>query len=464
MTTGKPVIVVGGGWAGLSAAVELARCDLPVTLLESAKQLGGRARRVQFGATADNTPDGNGDEQPIKRKNRVYGIDNGQHLLIGAYDSTLAMMHTMGLREEQVLLRKDLLLHMQSPKDRTIKLKTGKLPAPLHLLVGLITAQGLSPADKIKAIKFCLALAKTNFTLEEDENCLTLFKRHRQSARLIHSLWEPLCLAALNTHINDASAIVFLRMLRETFSYSRTDSNLLFTATDLGKSFPDPALEYIEQNGGSVRLGQRVTGLLYEDGAIAGVTTPDETLASAHVILATPWHITSQLIAAQPALDPLAEQLNQFSSNPIVTVYLQYPEHVSMGVAMIGMVGTTSQWVMDRHICQQPGLISVIISGNGPHMALDNQALGDKVAEELAQQFPRWPEAEQTMVIREKRATFHCCSGINDIRPGNKTAIKGLWLAGDYTNTELPATLESAVRSGVRSARGIHEMYIHGQD
>jgi uncharacterized protein with NAD-binding domain and iron-sulfur cluster len=270
-----------------------------------------------------------------------------------------------------------------------------------------------------------------------------------------------LCLAALNTHINDASAIVFLRMMRETFSYSRTDSNLLFTATDLGRSFPDPALEYIELNGGSVRLGQRVTGLIYEDHTITGVTTQDERIESPWVILATPHYTTAQLIATQPALEPLAQQLEQFETNPIVTVYLQYPEHVSMGAPMVGMVGTTAQWVMDRRICQQPGLISVIISGTGPHMDMDNDALTSLVAGEVAEQFPRWPSAEQTMVIREKRATFHCRPGINDIRPGNKTAINGLWLAGDYTNTELPATLESAVRSGVRSARGVQDLYIH---
>jgi predicted NAD/FAD-binding protein len=158
------------------------------------------------------------------------------------------------VREDSVLQRKDLSLKIFSPRARPIQLKTGKAPAPLNLLLGLIAARGLSLRDRARAIRFCRALAKTNFTLSQDETCLSLFRRYQQSDKLISSLWEPLCLATLNTHINEASALVFLRTLRETFAYSRSNSNLLFTATDLGRLFPDPALDYIERNGGSIRL------------------------------------------------------------------------------------------------------------------------------------------------------------------------------------------------------------------
>ena len=195
-----PVIVVGGGWAGLAAAVELTRYEIPVTLLESAKQLGGRARRVQFSNTT-----------------KQHSIDNGQHLLIGAYDSTLSMLRTLGIQEEKVLHRKNMYLRMYSPITRNLHLRTGGLPTPLHLALGLLTATGLSLFDRIKALRFSAALAKSDYTLEKDETCLSLLQRHKQSKKLIKNIWEPLCLAALNTHIHGASAVIFLRVLRETF-------------------------------------------------------------------------------------------------------------------------------------------------------------------------------------------------------------------------------------------------------
>jgi uncharacterized protein with NAD-binding domain and iron-sulfur cluster len=122
---------------------------------------------------------------------------------------------------------------------------------------------------------------------------------------------------------------------------------------------------------------------------------------------------------------------------------------------MLGMVDTVSQWVFDRKIYGQPGLMAVVISGPGKHMNLSNAQMIQTVKTELAHHFPQWPQPLQAMVIREKRATFHCSVNINKIRPPNKTPVRGLWIAGDYTNTELPATLEGAVRSGVRAARGV---------
>lgn len=443
----EPVIVVGGGWAGLAAAAELARYDIPVTLLESAKQLGGRARRVPF--------DNHNNDNPI-------GIDNGQHILIGAYDSTLDLLHNIGLHEEDVLLRKDLYLRMHPAKGRPIRMKTGKTPAPLHLLKGLITASGLSLHDRIRAIKFSAALAKADFKLEEDETCLSLFKRHQQSEKLIKALWEPLCLGALNTHIDEASAEIFLRILRDTFSQNRINSNYLFPKTDLGQLLPDPAMDYIEKNGGSIKLAQRVTALQFANDGIAGVTTEVQSYLARYVILATPYFVTEQLIHQHEALQNITNHLRQFTSNPIVTVYLQFPPDIHLKHEMLGMLHSTSQWVVDRRICQQPGLLAVVISGTGPHMKMSNDDLIAQVIRELRQQIVALPNPIHSMVIREKRATFHCRTGINKIRPANRTPVEGLLLAGDYTNTELPATLESAVRSGVRCAKIILNMQTNG--
>ena len=126
-----------------------------------------------------------------------------------------------------------------------------------------------------------------------------------------------------------------------------------------------------------------------------------------------------------------------------------------MKLMMTGIQDGISQWVFDRRFCGQKGLMSVIISAEGDHMKLNNQALTEAVINELAILRPDWPKPLDTMVIREKRATFSCHTGVSKYRPDYKTSIKGCWLAGDFTNTGLPATLEGSIRSGLECARGI---------
>jgi hydroxysqualene dehydroxylase len=447
----KPVTVVGGGWAGLTTAVELVRHDIPVILLESAKQLGGRARRVPFENNIKNT----NNPSDTNNNNDKISVDNGQHLLLGAYDSTLSMLRTVSINEETVLKRENLALNMRRNKGRDVKIKTARLPAPLHLAWGLLFAAGLSVSDRLKALQFCRALLKMDFTIPEDESCLELFKRFQQTDSVIKTVWEPLCIAALNTPIETASAMVYLRMLREAFTHARADSDLLFLRVDLGDTYPDHAVNYIEKYGGNVRLGQRVIDLDIDNKKIKGLKLQESAIESDHVVLATPHFATRKLLAPHATLSDLTQLITKLDTQPIVTVYLQYPKNIKLGTNMIGLVDTTAQWIFDRGLYGQAGLMAVVISSNGPHMELDNNELCTKVEDEIAAFFPAWPKASQRMVIREKRATFDCKTGCNKYRPPNETSLQGLWLAGDYTDTGLPATLESAVRSGKRCAQSI---------
>lgn len=450
------VIVVGSGWAGLAAAAELSRYDIPVTVLECAKQTGGRARRVLFsGKTNEQHQDHS--ESP----NMGISVDNGQHLLIGAYDSTLSLLRTVGIKEASVLKRSDLYLNMISNQWKSIKFKIPRIPAPLHLSAAILLASGLSIKEKTNAIRFCVKLAKLDYNLANDETCLSLFARYRQPHKVIKTLWEPLCLAVLNTHIKYASANVFLRILRETFAYARQDSNLLFTRTNLSEIFPDPAVDFIERAGGSIKLGQRVTKLNIKDNKIKGVTLSDYTIGAPHVILATPYYTTEQLCKNHIELKQTASALEQLTSNPICTVYLRYPEQTTLSKEVVGLMDSTAHWVFDRKLYGQAGLMAVVINGQGDHMNLENTELSHIIEQELAACFPRWPKALDSMVVKEKRATFNCTVDINNKRPSNKTRVKGLWIAGDYTDTNLPATLESAVRSGIRSARGVIDSIYH---
>ena len=433
MDSANSIIVVGGGWAGLSTAIELTQQGKHVTLLESARQLGGRARRLPFG--------------PLS-------VDNGQHLFIAAYSETLRLMKLIGLKEDEAFVRLTLKLMLKG-KDTQLELNTGKLPAPLHLGWGLLNARGLSRYEKAQALRFSMHLYLSGFRQKTDCSVSELLSAHNQPANLVAALWEPLCLATLNTPAAQASAQVFLRVLRDTFGLRRSDSDLLISRSDLGGAFPAPAMDFIERSGSCIRLASRVTELKLDNDVVTGVCLGDERLNADHVILAVPPHIGQKLLAPHKQLSPLAEQLGAFDYQPITTIYLQYPEDTHMETAMLGMVGTVSQWVFDRTTCGQPGLMAVVISGPGAHMQQDKEALVQQVTAELAEQFPHWPAPADNMVIREKRATFSCDVGIEQLRPGNTTATRGLWLAGDFTATGYPATLEGAVRSGVQCAKRI---------
>ena len=217
-------------------------------------------------------------------------------------------------------------------------------------------------------------------------------------------------------------------------------------------------MDYIEKNGGNVRLGQRVISLIIENNKLKGVKLQESEIEAQHVVLATPHYAARKLLANYTMFVELTEKLYKLGTQPIVTIYLQYPENVSLNSAMIGLVDSTAQWVFDRRIYGQTGLMAVVISSDGPHMEIDNEQLADKIQTELAEFFPTWPQPTARMVIREKRATFNCVTNCNEFRPGAATDLPGLWLAGDYTNTSLPATLEGAVRSGKRCAQSIIKM------
>jgi squalene-associated FAD-dependent desaturase len=428
------VLVIGGGWAGLAAAVELTQHGIPVTLLEAARQLGGRARCIPF------------DDQRI---------DNGQHLMVGAYQAMLRLMSTVGVDIESAFLRQPLDLHMRGLHLPELRMRARKLPAPLHLALAVATVRGLPARERLQLLRFSHRLLRNKIVLDKDITALALLMGERQGARVTRALWEPLCLAALNTPLAEASAKLFLNVLRRTFTGEANHSDLLIPKDDLGVLLPEPALDFIERGGGTVLLNHRVEHLLIDAEGCHGVTWRGGELRAEHVILAVHPVMCRRLLAPHPALAGIATELAHLRQEPITTVYLRYPEDVALDNHMQGLLDGLGQWIFDRRIAGHPGLIAVVISGRGEHLMLDNETLSNQISAELAKLHPEWPTPLASRVIREKRATFAATVDVDRHRPTTTTPTPGLWLAGDFTATGLPATLEGAVLSGQRAAVAI---------
>ncbi len=409
----------------MAAAVELAAHGIPVTVFESARQLGGRARGVLHNDTQ---------------------LDNGQHLLLGCYRETLRLIELVGGDIEQDFLR----LPLQLDLHGQFSLKAPRLPAPLHLLVALLTAQGLTWSERMKAARFMLTLRRMDFRLPDDMTVAALLANHGQDADLTLKLWEPLCIAALNTPIHKASAQVLLNVLRDALNRTRADSDMLLPRIDFTALFPQRAAAYVEQHGGKVRTSCGVESIIPKDDGIELVTA-NGTHTFSHVICATSPTVAAKLLRPITVLENTVAQIDSLQQQPIYTVYLQYPPHVHLPHPMIGLHQRFSQWLFDKgQIAGQQGLLAAVISAEGIHQELDQEELAQKVIAELREEFGIADTPQWFKVIAEKRATFCCAPNLQ--RPSQQTALPSLLLAGDYTAGDYPATLEGAVLSGLHCA------------
>ncbi|HJV50142.1 MAG TPA: hydroxysqualene dehydroxylase HpnE [Noviherbaspirillum sp.] len=430
--------VIGGGWAGCAAAVELARAGHAPILFEAARVLGGRARRVELNGLS---------------------LDNGQHILLGAYTETLRLMRTVGIDTGAALLR--LPLQMRYPAESGgMDFVTPRLPAPLHMLAGLVRARGLAREDKLSLARFSTTARWMGWQLHADCSVAELLDRFDQTERLIRLMWRPLCIAALNTPPERASAQVFLNVLRDSLGARRAASDMLVPRHDLSTLFPQQAAAFVERYGGAVRYGAKVSGIVRDEQrwrlVLATGQAPKDLAAFDAVIIATQsTHAAALLNGLVPA-----PCVPVFAHEPITTCYLQYaPQlrlpHPFYALADDAAQGRWGQFVFDRGQldARHAGLLAVVVSASSEAITTGHDALADAVARQLADVF-RQPELSTplwTKVISEKRATFSCVPGL--ARPHNRTGVAGIALAGDYTAGDYPATLEAAVRSGVQAAR-----------
>jgi squalene-associated FAD-dependent desaturase len=442
--TRPDVLVIGAGFAGLSAAVRLTRRGARVLVLEARGRLGGRATAF---------PDRDTGEL----------VDNGQHILLGCYTETFGFLRDIGAHDN-VRLEPLLAVTMIDRAGRRTRLSCPALPAPLHLVAGVLEWDALSWRDRLSVLGMAAPLKNARRELqgapvkaasagETVENWLV---RNGQTPRLRELLWDPLALAALNQPPDQASAPPFARVLAEMFGDDPRAAAIGLPTTPLHLMYAEPAREYIERRGGMVRTGATAKVVLTAEGdAVAGVRVDGETWHAGHVISSVPWFAFPGLFDEEPpALRGVIDRARRMASSPIVTVNLWFDRPV-LDQPFIGLPGRAMQWVFDKRLVvgDTASHLSLVSSGAAGILAETNEALIRAAHEELLDALPdvRAARLLRATVVREPRATFSLAPGQPD-RPSTETHLKGFLLAGDWTDTGLPATIESAVRSGHRAA------------
>jgi hydroxysqualene dehydroxylase len=436
------VAIVGGGWAGCAAAVTLAEAGIPVTVFEQAKTLGGRARRITLDGVV---------------------LDNGQHLLIGAYATTLGLLGVVHGEDVAATLFKRLPLTMR-PFGRwrdSVELAAWRLPSPLHLAAGMLTARGLNWVERRALIDGFRRLQRSGFRCPPAQTVAQTFAG--LPLRTLAAVWEPLCLAALNTPPEAASAQIFAHVLRAAFSGLRQNSDFLVPDVDLTSLFPDAAARYVRARGGEFRTGTTARVFTPRAGSPVVRTASGDQQFAAAIIATGPHQLRAALADPAPVPEPWRKVLAQtdtFAYESITTVYVGFAETVALPAPLARLDDAPGQWVFDRDAALRnhaPGdarsLLAVVISAGGVHDRAEHGALAASVEAQLRRLAGELPPVVWSRVIAERRATYACTPAL--LRPVAGRVAAGVYLAGDYTDPEFPATLEAATRSGVAAANAV---------
>jgi squalene-associated FAD-dependent desaturase len=440
LTREDAIAVVGAGWAACAAAVALARRGARVHLVEAAPLLGGRARRVDREGLA---------------------LDNGQHLLLGAYAETLALIETVHGGAAPLVRMPLTVAPLARTQPRAVALRARRLPAPFGLAAGLLAARGLSLRERVATLRWFARLAHRGFECEPTQTVAQLLAT--LPPRATAALLAPLCIAALNTPVERASATAFAHVLSAAFQDHDAGADFVLPATDLSSLFPEAAARYVVAHGGRVTTSARVTIEAIEE---AGVTLSDRERAwvAPGAIVAVGPHQLGSVFARDVALGrpDVAEAIAATAAldyEPIATVYLGYREKIALPRPIVRLDDSPGQWLFDRRdALSRPGrppaslaqILAVVISASGPHDALDRDALALACDAQLRRLRPQLAPLAWSLAIVERRATYAC--GPGRARPPHIHVASNVVLAGDYVHATYPATLEAAVQSGLAAA------------
>lgn len=435
----RSVIVIGGGVAGLSCAIDLLDKGHTVTLVDRRPLLGGRAYTFK---------------QP-----QSPSLDNGLHVTLGCYDAFLTFLDRIGAESPIRFQERLTIPYCSTGTVRHDRLASSALPAPAHLLSGLRKMDALDLPSKLQALRIGPAIWRRKRLHHHDMTVQQWLAQLHQSQEICDWLWDPITLAALNRNPQYASAKLFTEVLYRAFFTKNRCSTIGIFQRHLGAIIDQPARTALLNRGGSILFNTRVDHIETRGNRIEAVRTHhDERLCADDYVLAIPhFHIDRLLTPEIQTVWPASQYFRRFASSPIVNVYLQY-DSMPLADPFICMVGTTMQWAFDvSDIFEVDNLVSLTVS--------DARHLVDQSQESIAQQAhndlrtllgQRCPaDFRRSWVTKEKRSTVDHTPQSEQWRPGTQTPFTNLFMAGDWTNTGLPCTLEGAAWSGQQAATAI---------
>jgi len=427
------VAIVGGGFAGLSAATALAEQRLRVIVLEARPRLGGRASSFTDPATGER-------------------VDNGQHLLIGGYHETFTFLRRIGA-SSAVTLQPRLTVEIVDRNGSRSQLRSRSLPAPLHLFAGIMTWSALDWRDRLSAVRMGPAV-RAHSGPHASIQAATVrewLEQQGQTPRLVELLWEPLAVATLNESIDVAAPAPFVNVLARMFGGRTTDSALGLPTRPLDEMYAEPARRYLERRECAVAVNAPAR---IDATGQPVVSVRGETLSCRAIVCAVPWNALPEAINPPGPLAGTLDAARKTPASPIVTVNVWLDRPV-METSFLGVPGRAMQWVFDKRAMfgEDASHLSMIASAAGELVDRSNSDIIELAMTELREALPaaRGAEVRRAIAVREKTATFSVASGL-PARPATRTAVRGLFLAGDWIDTGLPATIESAVVSGHAAA------------
>jgi hydroxysqualene dehydroxylase len=438
-----PLVILGGGFAGLAAAVDLAERGRRVLVLERRGFLGGRAYSFTDNVTGDT-------------------VDNGQHLLMGCYHHTLNFLRKLGTLD-RVKFQPNPRVDFLHEHEGHASFQCPDLPAPLHLLVGLAGLQSIGWGDRFRALRVGLALQRLNGqrTKLADVTVREWLTQLGQSEMMQRRFWDIVALATLNEAPERASADMFARVLDQAFLHAKSDSTMVISRVGLSELYTGAARSFIEAHGGEVRLNTEVRQIEFEGARVAGLRLRDGTIQPAEAVISAVPYSSLRLITAPEVIarSLSLRSLPELKSAPIVSINLWYEEPVTE-MEFVGLLDSPIEWVFNKNAIA--GLdeahrqhLALVISGAHEAARQPKEQLIALATQEMERFFPRARRRPpvHAFVIREHDATLSHTVGVTRLRPPQQTEFENFYLAGDWTATGLPATIEGAVWSGQECAR-----------
>jgi zeta-carotene desaturase len=436
----KPsVAIIGGGLAGISAGCALADAGHHVELFERRPYLGGRASSYELPATGEI-------------------VDNCQHVLLGCCTNLIDFYRRLGV-EDQIRWYDEITFIL--PGGKSSVLRPSALPAPLHSGPSFLASSVLDLKDKL-AISRALMALMPSLPADNGENFQSWLLRHGQTRQSIDRFWEPVLVSALNDDLDQVSVRYAALVFRDSFLKSAEAGRMGVPAVPLSDLYGHAA-NYIDARGGRVHLRAAVDSIRADDAGVRVCVGGDEVLAD-YAILATPFNHVEKLLPDTPEMRPLREQAGHFGSSPITGIHLWFDrEIISLEHAVL--LERTIQWMFQkskilntrRESGEQGSYLELIVSSSKTLVDKPRNEIIDLAMRELAEFFPAAREANLTKatVIKEVHATFSPSPGCDAYRPSHTSPWQRLFLAGDWTATGWPSTMEGAVRSGYGAAEAL---------